>query len=211
MAAIQSSELPGFKHLREKVINALGRCQETPAIEFKESLPWETVQFRIIRTVMGMSNLRDGGQIIIGVSERDETWTLTGISEEHLATFDCDNMIEAVNKYASPNLSMDVVTVCHEEKRYLVIGVREFIESPTVCKRDGHQQKGPDGLCRGTVYVRPYGKPQTRPVQSEDDIRELLDLAAEKRARKLIETASRVGLVQKDTDTELFKKELDGL
>jgi hypothetical protein len=48
-------------------ILAIGK--ETRHVEFKQSQPWNAGQMRgkITKTILGMSNIRDGGVIVIGV------------------------------------------------------------------------------------------------------------------------------------------------
>lgn len=109
MGAIPTSDMPGHKQLHERVVNALDRCQESKGIDFKESAPWESLKWRIIHTALAMGNLRDGGIIVIGASERGTTWELTGLNPEHLKNYDVDNIIDLINKYASPNIDLDIV------------------------------------------------------------------------------------------------------
>jgi hypothetical protein len=104
MGAIPTSDMPGHKRLHDRVLSALDRCQEGQAIDFKESAPWESLKWRIVVTALGMGNLRDGGVIVIGASEREQTWELTGINAEHLETYEIDVVIDTVNKYASPHV-----------------------------------------------------------------------------------------------------------
>jgi len=78
MGAIPTSDMPGHKRLHDRVLSALDRCQEGQAIDFKESAPWESLKWRIVVTALGMGNLRDGGVIVIGASEREQIWELTG-------------------------------------------------------------------------------------------------------------------------------------
>jgi hypothetical protein len=78
MGAFPTSDMPGHTKLHERVYNALGHCQESKSIDFKESAPWNDIKFQIIRTSMAMGNLRDGGIIVVGASERESTWELTG-------------------------------------------------------------------------------------------------------------------------------------
>lgn len=63
----------------------------------------------------------------------------------------------------------------------------------------------------GEFYVRPAGRPRTTKVTSADDMHELLELAAEKRARRILEVAHRIGLKPSETDTQRFDDELGGL
>ena len=47
------------------------------SVDFKESAPWNDLKWQIIRTALAMGNLRDGGIIVVGASERDDTCDLT--------------------------------------------------------------------------------------------------------------------------------------
>lgn len=186
---------------------ALDTCVESQSVDFKESAPWEALQFKIIRTAMAMANLRDGGVIVIGVGERGEQWELTGISNEHVATYDVDDVADAINKYASPSVIATIVITAHNDHRYLVIRVPEFVETPIVCRRAGDAKSG---LKPGVVYVRPPGKAQTTEVTTAEQMHDLLELAAEKRARRILETAARIGLVAQPANKP-FDDELGGL
>lgn len=203
--------MPGHKKLHERVYNALDRCQESRSIDFKESASWNDLQWQLIRTIIAMGNLRDGGIIVIGASERGETWDLTtGIEESHLSTYDVDNIIDAVTKYASPPIKIEIVIVKYRNgNNFLAIQIHEFNDSPFVCKNNG-----PDNykkLREGEFYVRPAGKPRTTKVTSSEDMHELLELAAEKRARRILEVAHRIGLKVSETDNQRFDEELEGL
>ena len=60
--------------------------------------------------------------------------------------------------------------------------------------------------------MRPFGgRPRTTRVMDAREMRGLLELAAEKRARVLLGTARRVGLVPAETDKENFQQEVDRL
>lgn len=209
MGAIPTSDMPGFKRLHERVCSALGRCQEGQGIDFKESAPWNDLKWRIIKTVIGMSNLRDGGVIIIGASEREQSWDLSGISQEHLATYDVDVIVDIINTYASPTVDIDVVRVKYSNnKEFLTIYAKEFNDTPTVCKKNSSDNKD---LVVGGIYVRPPGVAKTTKVVDAGQIHELLELAAEKRARRILEVSHRVGLKTYVSSDEQFNKELDGL
>jgi len=114
--AIPTSDMPGHKELHDKVYNALDRCQESKSVDFKESAPWNDLKWQIIRTALAMGNLRDGGVIVIGASERNDTWDLTGITQENIATYDVDDIIDIVNKFSSPPIKIEVVRVSYRNK-----------------------------------------------------------------------------------------------
>jgi hypothetical protein len=122
---------------------------------------------------MAMANLRDGGVIIIGVSQRDGCDALAGIAPGDLATFNPDVIVGQVNKFASPSIDLDIVTVqYHDDLLFLAIHAREFAIAPVVCKKNG-----PDGinLRVGDVFVRPVGVPRTTRITSADDMTDLLE------------------------------------
>ena len=210
MGAIPTSDMPGHTKLHERVYNALDRCQESRSVDFKASSSWDDLKFQIIRTVIGMGNLRDGGIIVIGASEQGDSWALTGIANNHLNTYNVDDIIDAVNKYASPPIKIDIVLVKYRnDENFLAFQVHELTDTPFVCKKNA-----PDGnkiLCSGEFYVRPAGKPRTIKVSSAEEMHDLLELAAEKRARRILEVAHRVGLKPTETATKRFDEELGGL
>ena len=74
MGAFSTSDLPGHEALHNRVKQALELCQESPGVDFKESATWGQLKHSLALAVLGMGNLRDGGIIIIGASERERTW-----------------------------------------------------------------------------------------------------------------------------------------
>lgn len=209
MSPIPSSQLPGHKPLHDRIVLALDRCQESRSIDFKESSPWDSLKTRIVKTCFGMGNLRDGGVIIIGVSERGDNWELTGISDNHLQTYDADNILDSINKYASPPISLDIVIVEYrDKKKYLAIQINEFEESPFICKIDGPIKTGNNRVFyAGDIYIRPIGKPQTVKAASAEQMRELLEVAAEKTARRMLGFSKKVGMTAKTSDVDSFAEE----
>lgn len=200
--------MPGHRALQSRVYTALDTCVESQSVDFKESSPWAALEHKIIRTTIAMGNLRDGGVIVIGASERGDAWDLTGISDKHLATYNVDEIVDAINRFASPSPTIEVVIVVYSNgKRFLAIHVREFADTPFVCRRDG-----PAGtsLRQGAVYIRPPGLARTSEVRSAQEMHDLLELAAEKRARRLLETARRVGF-ESPVLRQPFDDELGGL
>lgn len=64
---------------------AAGR--ESVGLEYKQSAPWSELRVNLIRTVLGMTNTRGGGRIVIGVAERDGGYSPDGMSDEHIDAF----------------------------------------------------------------------------------------------------------------------------
>lgn len=139
-------------------------------------------------------------------------WELTGISEDHLGSYGFDDISDFVAKYASIPLDLDVVVVTYRDKKsYLAIQISEFSHLPCICKRNSSNES--KAFSKSDVLIRPPGKPQTKKVEDSNEIRDLIELAAEKRARSIIEAASRIGLAgeKRDTPDEAFDQELQGL
>ena len=210
MTPIPSSALLGHQALHQRTLAALQRCQEEQGVDFKESAPWEKLRWRITHTALGMGNLRDGGIVVVGVSERDAEWTLTGIDDAHLRTFEPDTVIDQVNSYVSPHVDLDVVRVVFDTKTFLSIFCREFRDTPLVCKKDGPRKSG---IQKGRVYVRPPGLARTTMISRAEEMQDLLELAAEKRARAFMEMAYRVGFPRPPSSTPAgrFDRELGNL
>lgn len=208
--AIPSSSLPGHRALHERAVAALSVCAESQDVDFKESATWDALRWKITRTVLGMGNLRDGGLVICGVSEREDSWSVDGMIGSDLATYDADKILGHVDAYVSPFADLDVVLLEHDSRKFLVVGVREFRDTPLVCLKNG-----PDGakLKQGVVYVRPAGVPRTSQVMDAREMHYLLELAAEKRAKRMLEAARRIGLTEQEVEaaSARYDAELGGL
>ncbi len=206
MSAIPESTLPGHELLHRRVIAALELCQESRDVEFKGPASFPSLKRHIARTAMAMSNLRDGGLIVIGVCESDGIWTLPGIDAQTLDTYDEDGLNDYINALASPPIRVFIVRVVHRQAEFLVIQVPEFEQTPVVCKKD----VGSD-FHRGRVYVRPPGKPATTAVRDAEDMQELLALATEKRTRALLHTMARLGMRPPTSTDDAYDRELGGI
>ena len=147
----------------------------------------------------------------MGVAENGNDWELTGIAPEHLAEFSYDDIIAQLNKYASPQVILDIVVHDDDDgNRFLAFHVHQFEDSPVVCRNnspDGMKPK--ERLAAGEIYVRPTsGTPRTEKVTDAARLHDLLELAAEFRARKMLEVGKRIGLVPGETASSLYDAEL---
>ena len=145
---------------------------------------------KITRTILGMSNIRDGGAVVIGVAQDGENFLPEGANPSDVGSFAQDLVAEWVNGYADPFAEVTVSRVSHKHSSFVVIQVAEFTEIPVVCK-----QNGPfDFLRRGAIYTRSRRKHETVEVPSQVEMRELLDLSIEKGFRRLLERLHRAGV-----------------
>jgi predicted HTH transcriptional regulator len=208
MAPVPDSTLAGYAFLRERVDSFLDLLSEGRNLDFKESQPYDVLKHKIIKAALAMSNIRNGGLVIIGVSERGSQWSLDGISPADLATYDVDVMLDHIHVHASPEVGIDVVTHVRDGKTFLVISIREFQSDIVICRKNGPQG---EGIEKGRVYTRPAGKAQSRVVETSEEMREITDLAAEKKARQMIAAAERVGMVGAPEAEQKFNEELGDL
>lgn len=122
--------------------------REERSLEYKQSMDWkaEATKVKVAKAVMAMANLPYGGTIVFGV-EKDGT--ALGMSKNHVDSFDQDNVMDWVNKYAEPPVDFSVIVVPEGSKDYVALQVRPFPEIPVICKKTG-----PGQLEAGDVYGR---------------------------------------------------------
>jgi len=148
----------------------------------------------VTRAALGMANHRDGGIIIIGVDESSGTPKPIGLTEDELATWTFDNVAATLAACSDPTISFEREIRTYQTKPYVVLTVHEFAELPILAKKDvpgEHKQIIRGGAC----YVRSLGKPETSEIPSQDEMRDLLDLAIQKGIRKFVERAVGAGLI----------------
>jgi predicted HTH transcriptional regulator len=145
---------------------------------------------KVARAALSMGNLRDGGYVVIGIDDAAPQAMLPGLDGDQLASWlDYDAVSARLAVYCDPPLSFHLAE--HElvtKSRVVVLEISEFADIPHLCAC-GY----PDVLREGGLYVRPRRIPETAEVASSVEMREVVDLAAEKRLRALIETAERAG------------------
>ena len=186
---------------------------EQSGVEFKGpgSRTDKPLLAKVIRAALGMANRRDGGRIIIGVNEDDNGAPIpTGISDQHLDTWSYDELAYLLDEFSYPNVLFDLKTKKFDGKNFVVIEIREFDDIPVLCNRNYGEV-----LRKGACYVRPRRKPETSEIPAQADMRDLLDLAVEKRLRKFIATASKAGLLPTPaglpSDSDRFNQQVKSL
>ena len=119
-------------------------------------------------------------------------------------------MSSFVSNYADPYVKFDLYKEEHDAKKYILVKVYEFDEIPVICKRNYNNASGKLILRNGATYTRSYGKPETIEVPSQNEMREILDIATEKKVRRFLQTSRRVGvpLVSGISDAERFKNQI---
>ena len=200
----------------EEFAALLAMGHEVTGTEFKGPGPIsDRYLFALVtKAVLGMTNRRDGGRVIIGVEDNGGALSPVGLTRHDLDTWRYDGAAAKFAEYADPSVNFELIQEQHNGKDYVVLYITEFGEIPILCKRDY-----PGVLRKGACYVRPRRKPETTEIPTQEDMRDLLDLAAEKRLRKHLEQTMRAGglIVPFQTGRlipspqELYDKQLGGL
>jgi predicted HTH transcriptional regulator len=189
---------------------------EIGGVEMKSTQPLTSPRpLKIIRAILGLSNRRSGGHLIIGVAEDDDGRpVLGGMNDGDLETWSEDAAADVMSEYGEPRPGIRLEK--HEDdagRSFVVIRVYEFHEQPILCKKDG----GDGILRRGALYIRPRGRAQTVENGSMEDMRALLELGTEKRLHEFLRTADRAGarIESKSAsappdDAALYDQELGG-
>jgi predicted HTH transcriptional regulator len=181
---------------------------ETRGVEFKgPALRSDTRLFaQIAKAVLGMSNRRGGGFVIIGVATSGQGLNPLGLTETEVASWTYDETAAALARYADPSVAFDLEVKEYNGRRYAVLQVVEFAEIPILCKRAYNTI-----LRSGACYVRTNRMPETSEIPSQTEMRELLNLATEKSVRAYLESLRRVGLVDLpspgQTSTGMFRQQ----
>jgi len=195
-----------------ELVSILVHGREERNLEYKGPMTWSRpeVQAKIVKSVLAMSNLRDGGWIVIGVREKGGVFERVGLSSEELALLKQDDVSTVVNKYADPFCELTVHRLKYESRDFVIIEVGGFEELPVICKKDG-----PENLHRGDIYARPRRKYETVRVPSQVEMREILETAVEKGVRKLRARAAQAGIGSPESreisDRQRFDDQLDGV
>jgi len=138
-----------------------------------------------------MANLRDGGHVVIGIDDANVAAMLPGLQPGELTSWLAyDDVSRKLAEYADPPLRFDLDSrTLSSGASVAVVQVHEFADLPVLCAKDY-----PKTLRAGACYVRTRRLPETAEIPSSTEMRELLDLAAEKALRAYVERAERAGV-----------------
>ena len=117
--------------------------REERNLEYKRSMNWADIdtKVKITKAAMAMSNIPDGGYIVIGVTKNGEVYEPDGMQEIHSDSFKQDDVMTWINEYADPYVELIVTFADRSSKHFVIIEVLEFDELPVVCKKDGQDLK----------------------------------------------------------------------
>lgn len=175
---------------KEEFTSILSLGHELTGIEFKGPglISDKHLFAKVTEAILGMANRRDGGRIVIGVHDNAGVLEPTGMSKSDAEAWKYDDVAGKLAEYADPSVSFNLEIQEHNSKYYVTLTISEFEDIPVLCKKDY-----PDVLRKGACYVRTRRKPETTEIPTQEDMRDLLDLATEKSLRKILKLVSRTG------------------
>ncbi len=175
---------------------ALGH--EVNGVEFKGSWIRTDKLFlaKVVRAILGMANRRDGGLVILGVGESTQP-NPVGLSDEQAESWlNYDDLLASVNEYASPCVRFEPESHTFWGRKFVFIRVHQFDDIPILCAKDYNEAgKVAPVLRRGACYVRARHKPETSEIPSEEEMRELLELAIDNGVQRYLTRARKNGLL----------------
>jgi predicted HTH transcriptional regulator len=195
----------------EEFESLLARGYETDGVEFKGSWTRKEKLFlaRVVRAILGMANRRDGGLVILGVEESTKLDPVGLTDEQAESWLNYDDLSASVNEYASPCVRLEPELHTFWGKKFVFIRVHQFDDIPILCAKEYAAPL----LRKGACYVRARHKPETSELPSEEEMRELLELAIDKGVRKFVTRAKKAGLFPTmpstpapPTDEAMFEK-----
>jgi predicted HTH transcriptional regulator len=178
---------------------------ETQRIDFKAPCPWNIGTFA--KHILAMSNVQNGGHIIIGVQEINNTFEWVGVPSEIKDTYSTDRMRDEMTIYADPHVNFSLQNIKVRDKEFVVIEIEQFEEAPVICRTDRN------GLIAGTIYYRNRNRrAESAPVSNSADMREIILLATSQQLKKfkgynIIEKIPS----EKDVEKKKLKEELGDL
>jgi len=193
--------------------------KEERYLEYKCSMMWtgeDVTKVKVAKAMMAMANLRNGGVVVIGMKEITKgVWESDDMTVQQVMSFSHDDIAQWVNDYAVPAVQFTVEPFMLDKNRFVIIQVREFDSFPTICRKQ-KTLGGREALRPGAIYYRSNRKNESAPISSEEDMRELIKLAADKGVAREVKRLHELGLVATELElqkrsTLKFEEEREGL
>jgi predicted HTH transcriptional regulator len=134
--------------------------------------------------VIGMSNRKDGGYMLIGV--QDGTLVPIGLTEAEVTSWDAAGVNSWLARFAAPAPVVQIIRGALEDGKVLIaVRIPPFDEQPLVCTWTVNGIDNKPITREGALYIRTE-ETRTREVSTEAQMRELLGRAYVKRAERLL-------------------------
>lgn len=197
--------------INQEFIEWIEHGREERNIEYKGDISWEETEIKasITKSVLAISNIRDGGVIVIGVHKNGETYEPNGLSKANFESFKQDDVSAYINEFADPYVETTLRQIEYKDKHFVIIQVLEFSELPVICNKDGL-----NNLKRGGIYTRPRRKIESTFVPGQVEMREIIEMAVAKSIMQQRRKCKEFGYETSDIDDinkSLFNDQLKGL
>lgn len=169
---------------------------ETRDIEYKENLAWSGKQAKakITRAVIALSNLRDGGWLIVGKKQNpDGTFTKQGVDEDTCTSYNPDNIKDYLLSHIEPPVYVEVFREEFDGKKFVGIKVEGIRDYRHVCTKNESYKKKVI-LESGVAYVRSHGKDGNVKAIKYHELKELGDIEADIQLRRFTDQLKAAGL-----------------
>ena len=145
-------------------------------LEFKSGQEWKDLKLGLVKGALALSNTEGGGYIIIGISKDEDglAHKPDSMPKEIAQTYNQDEVSDHINAFADPHIDIEVRHFEHNGRFFVVIEVHEFSTEPVICKKDS------DKIQQGIIYYRSHRMPQSSPVRSSAEMREIIDRAVDR-------------------------------
>jgi len=173
----------------EQMAALLEAGYELRSREFKSPFLWSDANSRwlkekVTRAVLGMTNTRLSGQIIIGVEEgKQKELILRGLTDDQLDSFkNYDRIKGYIDGFSHTETNFDISWGESQSKKYVVFTIQEFYEIPAICKKDGQEK---DILKKDIIYARSKKAPYSTIPVTDIELREIIHMAIDKEKNDL--------------------------
>jgi len=182
--------------------------KEETFLEYKMGIKWvknskskndKNSNYKIVKTMMAMSNNPSGGVIVVGVKEKDNgEFSPIGVNEVIYDSYvfdDISRFIKGQGLCEPPmqfKVTRDKMMIHDLEKKFVIIQVSESKEMPTICtksvKCDDKQPFYPENILlrENVIYVRSKSPIESREISSFYEWQELIDRLLEKSKSELL-------------------------
>ena len=208
------SEKLSYESASEDQELLITRKKEERNLEYKGDLSFKKKYTRalLMRAMIAMANLRNGGQVIFGI--KDRSFKPIGVSPKVGLSLSHDDISSTIQDYVDPFIDFAVDHVEYDGGKYVIVSVKEFLDTPVICKKN-YPCKWRDrdiGLRQGDIYIRPRGRRESRSIRTYSEMRDLLETALEKELIKQRRRSALLGEKPKKVkrkDTKRFEEELE--
>lgn len=159
------------------------RNYESKDIDYKAPCAWKNTDKKacceLVKDILAMANV-GGGWLVIGVSESGTGFTHIGVNDEQAESFETTQLNKFVNNYADPPVNVNIHKPDVHGKRFIVIEISGFSDTPHICQKDY-----PEVLSTAALYVRTDNN-ESAPLKSSADFRSIVERAIRNRADQIL-------------------------